>query len=86
MAYITKKKHNKTIKKKIRKTIKKYGKLTKNKIKNKKHYTKRIIKNKKIIIQKGGDTPKTSVIKYINFFSESDKKEYTDIEEFLNPI
>ena len=86
MAYITKKKHNKTIKKKIRKTIKKYGKLTKNKNKNKKHYTKRIIRNKKSIIQKGGDTPKTSIIKDINFFSESDKKEYTDIEEFLNPI
>ena len=87
MVYITKKKHNKTIKKKIRKTIKKYGKLTKNKNKNKKHYTKRIIRNKKSIIQKGGDTPNTSIIKYINFFNKSNmKKPYEDIEEYLNPV
>ena len=36
---------------------------------------------------KGGDTPQTSIIKYINFFNKKqDDNKYADIEEYLNPI
>jgi hypothetical protein len=41
---------------------------------------------KKIHKQTGGDTPMSKIIKDINFFTDKDKVNYPDIEEYLNPI
>jgi hypothetical protein len=84
MKSVKQKKHKRTVK---RKYIKNKKTLNKKKYQINKKTHKNVHRQRgKYIKQTGGDIPLPSIIKDVNLFTDNDKANYDDIEDYLNPV